>query len=135
MLSDYKVKGRLNKIKIGQKVKARQRLVDWYSSHLVWGFGHPVNDDPSYVSGEKEIRNESLARVYSWTLAKLSGKMPTGIVTHYGADGDWDDKKKENIRGRKCVWVEFTFKTELGDLNYGSYVSEKDLEAIKNKKR
>jgi hypothetical protein len=120
-------KGKKNKLKVGQKVVAKQRLVDWTASHLCWCVGKLVKDDSAYDKGQTEIPLESLDYVYMWSGAKLSGKMPTGVVTHYGM-ADNDDRID-----RKNVYIEFTFKTGLGNLKYGCYVHEKDLELIKAK--
>ena len=52
-----KVKGKLNKLKVGQRVRAKPSLVDWFSNHLSWSYGRCLPGDESYSKGEKEIRS------------------------------------------------------------------------------
>jgi hypothetical protein len=120
---DYEKRGKRNKFKITDKVRAKQTWVDWHSSHIAWLFAAKVED-----SDEREIREQDLPSVYFLCNAKLGRKMPTGVVSRYGAD-DNDD----NI-SRKNVYVTFTLDTELGDIQYSTYVAEKDLELIKKAK-
>jgi hypothetical protein len=122
-------KGKANKLKIGQKVEASPHLVDWYSGHLSWLFGQDKNGKDGYNKGEKEILEESLRDVYAWSNAKLGGLMPHGIVSHYG-DYDCDIKTGKTLK-RKNVYVDFIFKTEIGDIEYGAYFSESDLFGFK----
>ena len=124
-------KGKKNRLKVGQKVVARPKLVDWNASHLSWCAGKPVRGDSSYNDGQLEIGPEELSFVYIWTNAKLSGKMPVGVVTHYGADDDTKNSKGEKIVGRKNVFVEFKVRTSFGNLKYGCYVPETDLVLLK----
>lgn len=120
-------KGKRNKLKLGDRVKAKQSLVDWCSSHLSWSYGRKTND-PAYSKDEKEISVEDLSSVYLWSLAKLGNKMPRGAVDHYGASDNDEGVDRNN------VYINFTFKTELGNMEYGAYVHEKDLELVKRKK-
>jgi len=126
-MGDHK-KGKRNKLRVGDKVRAKQTWVDWHSSRISWLFGKRVENDGSYLKNEKEIPLESLSEAHFLTYSKLSGKMPTGVISRYGAD-DNDD----NI-SRKNVYVTFTLDTELGDIQYSCYVAEKDLELIKKAK-
>ena len=119
---DDQKKGKKNKLKVGDKVRAKKTWVDWHSSNIAWLFAALRED------GEREIREQDLSQVYFLCSAKLSGKMPTGVISRYGAD-DNDD----NI-SRKNVYVTFTLNTELGDIQYSCYVAEKDLELIKKAK-
>ena len=121
-------KGKKNKLKIGQKVKAKQNLVDWFSSHFSWSYGKKIQNDDSYGEGEKEIGTEDLPKLYIWSWAKLSRKSPVGVVMHYGAE--------DNDEGidRKNVCVEFTLRTGFGNIVDGVYVYEKDLVAVKKTK-
>lgn len=119
-----KKKGKKNKLKVGQKVRARSSLVDWYSSHLVWSYSRAPKNSDGYTDGEKEIDVSDLPKIYAWARARLMNKMPVGVVTHYGAH-DNDDKID-----RKNVGVVFTFKTEMGNITYNTYVQEKDLETV-----
>lgn len=125
--------GNLNKLKIGQKVRATPRLVDWFSSHFSWAYGSTPPENTGYCEGEKEIRVENMNSLFIWSWAKLSGKMPTGVVTHYGAE-DWDEKSKKHVN-RKCVWVVFTLRTGFGNVTNGTYVSELDLVALPKKSK
>jgi hypothetical protein len=125
---NHELKGKKNKLKIGDTVRAKPSWVDWHSSRISWLFGKRVENDGSYLENEKEIPLESLSEAHFLTYSKLSGKMPTGIISRYGAD-DNDD----NI-SRKNVYVTFTLNTELGDIQYSCYVAEKDLELIKKAK-
>lgn len=128
-------KSRFNKIKVGRTVQAKPRLVEWYVTHLCWSYGMQVDSPKSngYDEKEKELPLDSLRDVYIWVSAKLTGKMPIGLVSHYGAN-DFSSKLKRGISA-KCVWVDFTFKTEFGDHVLGLYVSEKDLVLVKEKKK
>lgn len=123
-----KVKGKKNKLKIGQKVRAKKDLVDWYSSHFCWSYDKKILNDRSYCEGEKEICLENLPALYIWSWAKLSGQMPEGVITHYGADDN-----NEGIN-RKNVWIVFTLKSGFGYVTDGCYVSEKSLVSIKKPK-
>ena len=125
-------KSKSNRLKVGQKVRAKNSLVNWHATNLTWSYGIPAND-PGYDKDDNEIGPEDLPQVYAWAGALISGKMPKGTVTHYGAK-DWDNKLLCHV-DRKCVWVEFKFKTELGTITNGVYVSEEDLEPIKKKKK
>lgn len=131
MRDHYEVKGRLNKLKVGQRVRAKPSLVDWFSSHLCFSYSRCLPSDEGYNKGEREIAVEDLDMIYVWSRAKLSGKMPTGVVSHYGGE-DLNEDGKE-YANRKCVWVDFTFRTELGYIKDGTYVSERDLELVKKK--
>lgn len=125
-------KGKLNKLKVGQKVQAKPSLVDWYANHLTFCYGKRVSPDDS-GSDEKEIPSESLEKVFIWSRAKLGNLMPKGAVSHFGSE-DWSDKLQRHIN-RKCVWVDFTFFTELGIIKEGIYVSEKNVVALPKKKK
>lgn len=120
-----KKKGKKNKLKIGQKVKALPNLVDWHARRLSWSYGKKVSDDQSYNEGEKEISLENLRDVYFWTFSYLSGKMPKGVIDHYGSEGNDDGID------RKSVWVVFTLKTKFGKIVHETFVDEKNLEAVK----
>lgn len=116
-------RGRSNKLKVGQKVTASKRLVEWYATHTncCWG----IKD---LETGDKEVPKVSLRACYSWVRAYLTGELPKGTVKYYGASDDWSEKAKKNIKNRKNVWVEFKFKTtEFGNETCGHYVSEEDL--------
>ena len=128
-MSAHKIKGKYNRLKIGQKVRAKKELIDWHASHLCWSYSRLMNGTDGYMDGDREIEVADLPKVYVWSFAKLSKKIPTGVVKHYGA-GDNDDGVD-----RKNVWVEFTFKTELGAIPYGTYVSEKDVTLNKKRKK
>jgi hypothetical protein len=121
----YKTRGKLNRLTIGREVQATVGLVDWYSKHLVWFYGAPVGNDPAYPEDGREIAISDLTKVYVWARAKLSGELPKGIVSHYGS--------VEGIPNKKCVWVRFLFKTELGPIEYGTYVGENRVKLLKKK--
>lgn len=123
-------KGKRNRFKIGQSVVSKPRLVDWHATHLSWCAGAPVRDDSAYDVGQKEIRVEDLNFVYLWTWAKLSGKMPTGKVKHYGASDDTKDKNGNRL-DRKNVFVEFKVRTSFGNVKYECYVNEPDLTLLR----
>jgi hypothetical protein len=126
-------KGKRNRLRVGQKVEAKQQMVDWHASHLSWCAGKPVHGDSAYDIGQKEVRIEDLSFVYIWTFAKLSGKMPTGTVVRYGAlDDTYDEDGK--ILDRKNVFVEFKVRTAFGVLKYSCYSYESELKKIVNKK-
>jgi hypothetical protein len=114
-------KGKKNKLKIGQKVRALPSLVKWHASHLSWSLGLAITEDGAYDKGQREIPLESMENVYVWSGAYLSGKMPTGVVDRYGAPDNDDGIDRNN------VYVEFTFKTGLGNIKYGTYVHERDV--------
>jgi hypothetical protein len=124
--------GKKNKLKVGQKVRALPQLVDWFASHLTWSYGKKASGKDGYGEGEREIRVEDLPQVYVWIHSKLSKKMPIGIVSHFG-NSDYSQKSGKPLAGRKCVWIDFKFKTELGEATYGTYVSERDLVLVKKK--
>jgi len=128
MTTSDKTKGKKNKFNVDQKVMAKQSLIDWHSSYLCWSYGRKAPENAGYGEGEKEIDVEDLPKVYIWSLYRLSGKTLSGVVSHYGA--------RDNEEGvdRKNVWVIFTFKTELGNIKYGTYVHEKDLMRVKKAK-
>lgn len=116
-----KEKGKLNRLKVGQKVRVKQRLVDWEVKHspdmCAIGPGTP----------NAWFKEDSVPKVYSWMHAQLTGKLPEGVITHYGA--------RDNDRGieRKCVYVSLTFKTGAGKIVFGTYVNEKDLTILRKK--
>jgi hypothetical protein len=121
------IKGKKNRLELNQKVRAKQSLVDWISEHLSWSYGRHVQES-AYSPGEKEIPLESLRDVYLWALAKLSGNNPVGSIEGYGS--------RDNDEGvdRNNVFVNFTFNTELGKIQYMTFVREKDLIKIVKKK-
>jgi hypothetical protein len=126
-MENHHIKGKKNRLLLGEKVQATPEMVDWYARHFVWSYGAPAPEGQGYSKGEKEIRFQDLASVYVWSLARISGKCPRGITKHYGAEADEP--------GKKCIWVEFTFKTELGDIAYRTYVDEKNLKSLKRKRK
>ena len=124
-----KDRGKKNKLNIGDKVRAKPQWAEWHCKYLSWSFGKRVSGDLSYCEGEKEIPLEDMDKVYAFTNAYLGGKMPLGIVSHYGA------RDNDNKVDRKNVYVNFTFDTELGKIEYGCYVNEKDLDFLKIKSK
>lgn len=127
MFTDIK-KSKHNRFKVGQKVKAKPALVNWYSTHLCWTFGSTApKGDRAYSENEKEIQLKDLRDVYAWIDARLSARMPMGTVSHYGS--------KEDDSNRLNVYVSFKFKTRLGIITYGTYVQEKDLWLVKTKSK
>ena len=131
-MEPHQIKSKTNKLKIGQRVRALEPLVDWQSRHLVWCYARPADGLDGYSKGDKEIGISDLAKVYMWVEAKLSGKLPNGIVKSYGSEETYEEKGK-SVR-RKCVWVVFTFETGLGPLQYGLYVNEKNIKSIDRRK-
>lgn len=127
-MEKHQIKGKTNKLLLNEKVQATPEMVDWYSRHISWCFGTPVKGDSAYNKGEKEIAISDFAKVYVWLLAKLSGKLPKGVVSHYGSEED-------DVRTRKNVYVKFTFETELGPIRYDCYVTEKELKSLKRKRK
>ncbi len=122
--------GKKNKLRVGNKVKAKPELIDWHVKHLSWCFGSTHELDNAYSKGEKEIKEENFGQVYLILKAKLSGEMPFGTVTHFGSMDTCDDTGKL-IEGRKCVWVKFKTKTKFGTFNYQAYFSESQLVKVK----
>ena len=119
--------GEGNKLKVGQKVKATKHLVNWTTSHISWLHGVSVSKDSTYREGEKEIQEKSLPEIYAWIDAKLTGDMPRGVVKHYGGTDEGT---------KKCLYVEFKFKTAIGVVTISEYASEGlDVVAIKFKKK
>jgi hypothetical protein len=113
--SEDKVKGKKNKLKknrlkVGQKVKAKLGLAEDNVKNLVLYYG---------VGGK--ILERHLPEIYAWIGAHLSKTGPMGIIKHYGTEDN--------------VFVEFVFDTELGPFEYGTYVSEKDLTVVKTKRK
>lgn len=125
------LKSRFNKIKVGDKVEISNRAIDWYTEHLTWLYGRAVNGDKAYDSNDKEIASKDLSEVYAWVGARLSGKKPVGIVTHYG-ERDHDNKSGKSLK-KKYVHVTLTFKTGAGIIKNSVYVSERDLKVLKKK--
>lgn len=125
MNSECLTKGKKNKLKVGQKVKAKPSLIHWHATHLCWSLSTPAPNNSGYDKNDREIEEDNLKDVYVWSRAKLSGEMPFGIVSHYGSEDEF---------GKKPVWVEFTFKTELGNIPLGTYVEEKYLVLTSKKK-
>lgn len=121
------VKGKKNRLKVGQKVKAKLSLAKYYVQHVVESYGVHMEGH----SG-KEIREQDLPEIYAWIGAHISKTVPVGVVKHYGCEETGADNKQT---GRKFVAVEFIFNTGLGPFEYGTYVSEKDLAAVKTKVR
>ncbi len=121
-------KGKLNRIKVGQKVRAKPSLVDWFASHLSWSYGRKPIDASAYGIAQNEIGVQDLGKVYAWSGAKLGKEMPVGVVEYYG--------QRDNDQGidRNNVFVTFTFKTQLGSIIDKIYVNEKDLVVIRKKK-
>ena len=119
-------KGKLNKLNIKDKVKAKPSLIDWYATHLAWSYGKKTYQ-VGYGENEKEIHEEDLSKIYLWTKAKLFNEILTGTVAHYGS------RDNDNRIDRKTVYVVFSIKTKNGKLSHGSYVEEKNLTKIKNK--
>lgn len=114
-----------NKLKLGQKVKARQSLVDWNVNHLCWSYGKLVENEDGREKGERDIREQDLSHVYFWTWCKLSKKLPTGTVQCIGS----------KIDDLYCWYVEFTINTDLGKISRSACVEEKDLVAVKGRVR
>lgn len=121
------VKGKKNRLKVAQRVRAKQKVVDWHSSHLTWCYGRVPLIPGEYSPGEKELHVEDLDEVLFWATVKLSEKMPEGLVSHYGSHEDGE-------RERKYVFVNFIIKTTIGILTVGTYVEEKDLTLVRKKK-
>lgn len=124
-----KSRGKSNRLGIGQKVKAKSSLVDWYCRHLSWCYSIKAPENAGYQLGEKEIPLNSVKLIYAWTHAHLSNKPITGKVRGYGA---FDVSEKTNkVTKRKCVLVDFRIKTEIGVAKFSIFAHEKDLLAIK----
>lgn len=117
-------KGKKNKLKIGDKVKAKQSLVDYQTSHICTSYSVPGEN-----SYDRIIHKDHFQAIYLWLRAKLTGEMPVGTVEHYGMDGDGKE------RGLKCVYIRFKVKTDIGTLVDDMYFGENDLEKIKTKKK
>lgn len=117
-------KGKLNKFKIGQVVKAKQALVDWIANHLVWLYSTQVKND----SQEREFLSENMEYVYIWLDAQLRGYLPVGKVCGYGAKDNDDNIDRNNLQ------IIFTFRTKLGNIEYSTFVHEKDLILVKKSK-
>ena len=124
---DHQKKGKDNKLKPGNVVMAKPRLVEWHATHLTWCYGKHVKDDKSYSEGEKEIDPENIKTVLAWTHAHTTARMPLGIVTHYGSHDGTEKGKDQQGLDRKCVWVEFVFKVGSLRIRYGTYCNEQDL--------
>jgi hypothetical protein len=112
------IKGRNNRFKVGQKVKAKLALAKDHVEHLV-----------SYYNVNNEIREKDLEEISNWIRSYLSKNPPVGVVAFYG-----DQEREDNhaFTNRKFVWVEFKFR---GGFKVGTFVSEKDLTAVKTKSR
>ena len=123
-----KTKGKRNKIRIGQKVRAKKSLIDWYAHRLYWLFGR-VTDNEAYTKGEMEVSQQDLDKIYALTWAKLGNKTPSGVVAHYGCPDNDDGVDRKNL------WVNFIFKTELGDIEYGTYIHEENVVALSKRKK
>lgn len=124
---DHQKKGKHNKLKPGDVVMAKPRLVEWHATHLAWCYAAPAKKEDGYSEGEKEIRAEDIKTVLGWTHAHTTARMPLGIISHYGAhDGTEKGKDQEGL-DRKCVYVTFVFKVGSLRIPYGTYVAEKDL--------
>ena len=121
-------KGRDNRFKIGQKVRAKPYLVDWNASHLAFCYGRKPKDG-GYHPEEKELHLEDLWKVYLWTRAYLTQEMPIGKVIGYGSLDGSDKPYHKNL------FVKFTFETEIKSNTYDTFVAEKDLVAVRSKSR
>ncbi len=124
--------GKLNKTKVGQKVRTKHRFIDWHSKHLVWCYGRKIEGAQYFPN--VEIQEQDLESVYFILHSKLSGKMPTGTIGSFGSE-DSDDNTGKVIRGLKYVWVSFKLKTDIGAFNFGTYCSERDLVRITKRKK
>ena len=122
-------RGKKNRVKIGQLVTAKKSIVDWYTDHLSWSYGRPPLDPSGYSPDQREIHAQDLPSVYFWVLVRLSGKMPTGVVTGYGARDNGDGVDRNNL------WVDFVFETELGKFVEPTCVEEKSVVLVKSKSR
>jgi hypothetical protein len=117
--------GKENKLKVGQKVRAKKSLIDWYAERLCWLYSRSVINPP-YGKGEMEFDKEDLGQIYILLHSHLSGKMPYGVVKHYGST--------DSIKvGRLNVFITFTVKTEIGTFSFSSYCSEDKLVRIVKK--
>ena len=127
--------GKKNKVRVGQKVKLVTEGMKWYAYHLSWSMGENKHGKDGYSKGEKEIPANSLMDVYFILSCHLSSNMPYGFVSHFGSEGDYDKNGKYSEQ-LKCVWVDFYRNDpEFGLIEWGTYVSEKDLVRVVPKKR
>jgi hypothetical protein len=111
------VKGKKNKLKIGDKVELTQECVNYYATHLVDIFSKPHNCiyGTEILNGHEEI--------HGYVDAYITKKMPRGVVVGYGAE--------DEIRGYNNVKVKIYFKYKTVE----SYFSEpRNLRKIKVKK-
>jgi hypothetical protein len=118
------IKGKKNRFKVGQKVKAKLNLAKEHVEHLVSFYGVKFGENIG-----KEIREQDLEEVYNWIGSYLSKNPPVGVVSSYG-EHEMDEDYAFN--DKKFVWVEFKFKSGF---KLGTYVSEKYLTAVKTKSR
>lgn len=109
-------------MKIGDIVKAKPKWVDWHSKNIVFCF--------SVANGtvERKIEKRYFSQIYFILNAKLGNKRPTGIIGHYGTSDN------DRHIDRNNVYVTFTLKTEVGEVKYSCYVSEKDLNFVRKSK-
>lgn len=115
------IKGKKNRIKIGDKVQLKPNYVNYIAGHI----------SSLYKVGD-EIPEGYVREIYHWLRAYTLKAMPYGVVRGYGAKEDDDTNKTSD---RKFVCVEFSFNGEKKVFRASTYVSEKDLTAVRTKVR
>jgi hypothetical protein len=119
--------GKKNKLKVGQKVKPRAKLVNWYCGNFTFMYGKMQARFQSDFDVVK-IGLEDVDKIFFWTWLKKSNNKAVGVIGHYGAHDNDDHVDRLNI------WVDFKIKTDLGEFTYGTYVHENDVYPVKGKK-
>ncbi len=79
-----------NKLKIGDEVQIKRKLIKEHREHLIDWFCIPISH---------ELKESSLKEVHFWLSAYLSGDKPKGNVIGYGSQQDPDDPKSPYMIG------------------------------------
>jgi hypothetical protein len=115
------VKGKKNKLRIGDKVEMTQEQIKFYCENI---------NDLFLASTQTELEATDYASVAGFYHAILTGIMPKGKVLGFGATDSGPESKGSHkwvdLKDQKTVRV--TFKLKYG--TYSAYFSERYLRKI-----
>ena len=115
------IKGKNNKMKIGDRVEMANEQVKFYAENV---------NDLYLVSGDKEILAKDYASVASFYHAFITGILPKGKVVGYGANDSGPKSKGSqkwvDFKDKKTVKVVFKLKY----CEYSGFFSERYLRKI-----